>query len=204
MTTFHEFVYSELGEPDSLDIVGLGPAEREYDNQWLYEMNRNFSRIDSLDQASDYWLGFEQDDRDYDIEGDVFEQDFYDAILDGDAAILVAPKPTIYRGSATEDNSYTSNYVELGELAKTGLDAVLMRKIDEGFEALTHLEYKDMADNFREGFQKKERSMQEMEPRDMANVVQNQPDIQATHLNWTTQDEEVILVTESQKPLSTL
>lgn len=200
MTTLQEFVYSEIDEPDSLDIVGLGPAEREQDNQWLYEMTDDFSGVDGLNQVNDYWLGFEEDKRSYDIEGDVFEQDFYDNVLDGDAAMLVAPKPSIYRGTATEDNSYTSNYIQLGELVHTDLDAVMMRQVGEDFDNMTHhLEYGDMAENFRNGFQKKAQSMQEMEPSDMANIVQNQPEVHATHLDWSTEDEQIIFVTEEQR-----
>jgi hypothetical protein len=201
MTTLQEFVYSEIDEPDSLDIIGLGPAEREEDNQWLYEMADDFSEVEGLNRVNDYWLGLEQDDRSYDIEGDVFEQDFYDDVLDGDASMLVAPKPSIYRGTATDDESYTSNYVRFGRLVHTDLDAVLMRQVGKDFENMAHhLEYDDMAKNFRNGFQKKAQSMQEMQPSDMANVVQNQPEVRATHLDWSTEDEQIILATEHQKP----
>ncbi len=200
MTTLQEFVYSEMDEPDSLDIVGLGPAEREEDNQWLYDMNGRFSSVEGLNQVDDYWLGFEQDERDYDIEGDVFEQEFYDDILQGDASMLVAPRPSIYRGAAAQDNSYTSNYVRFGELVNTGLDSVMMREVGEDFDNMPgHLEYGDMAENFRNAFQKKQRSMQEMDPSDMANIVQNQPGIRATHIDWETQDEQIIFVTEKQR-----
>lgn len=201
MTTLQEFVYSEMDEPDSLDVVGLGPADREEDNQWLYDMTDGFSEVNGLDQVNDYWLGFEEDDRDYDIEGDVFEQDFYDESLKGDASLLVAPKPSIYRGAAIEDNSYTSNYIRFAELVHTGLDAVLMRQVGEDFDNMAHhLEFSDMAENFRNGFQKKAQSMQEMEPSDMANIVQNQPEVHATHLEWETKDEQIILATGKQRP----
>lgn len=205
MTTLHEYVHAQLDEPQSLDVIGLGAAEREYDNRWLYEMNRDFSRVEGLEEVNDYWLGFEGDERDYAIEGDVFQQDFSDDILDSEASLLVAPRPIIYRGAAIEDDSYTSNYVKFGELAKTDLDAVLMRQVGEDFQNVPdHLEYEDMAEHFREAFQKKALSMGEMNASDMASMVQNQPGISATYLDWATEEEEAILVTENQRTTSTL
>lgn len=186
MTTLWGYVHSELDEPETMDVIGVGAADREYDNQWLYRMNRNFSDIQGLEEVSDYWLGFEDDPtREYDITGDVFEYDFSDELLDSDASILVAPKPSVYRGAASEEKSHVGNYLRFTETAHKEIDAVLMREVGKDFENFPkHLEYDDMAQNFREPFRKKQRSMQEMTAGDIANILQLEPGIQATQINW--------------------
>lgn len=199
MTTLWDYVHSELDEPETMDLVGLGAADREYNNQWLYRMNRNFSRLEGMEEVEDYWLGFEDDPtREYDITGDVFEEDFSDQVLDSDVSVLVAPKPSVYRGAASDEKSHVGNYLRFAETADREIDAVLMREVRKDFENFPkHLEYGEMAQNFREPFQKKQLSMQEMTAADMANILQMEPGIKATQINWQPEnfpDEEMVLL----------
>lgn len=200
MVTLYEFVYDELGQPESIDLVGLGAGQSENDNQWLYRMNRGFSETEGVESVEDYWLGLENDiTREYDITGDVFKQDFETDILDSEASLLVVPKPSIYRPTDEIGNSYVQNYEDLSGLVNTELDGVLMREVDRDIEsAPLHAEYEKLAQNFREGFRKKSKSMVDIGPEEMANMLTHQDGISATNINWQPEagSEQMILVKE--------
>lgn len=200
MVTLYEFVYDELEQPESIDIVGLGAGQSENDNQWLYRMNQGFSEVENVDHVEDYWLGLENDStRDYDITGDVFKQDFETDILESEASLLIVPKPSIYRPVDEFTDSYVQNYEDLSGLVNTELDGVLMREVDRDIESFpVDAEYEKLAENFREGFQKKPKSVVGIEPQDMANMLTYQEGVSATSINWQpdTYGEQMILVKE--------
>jgi len=200
MVTLYEFVYDELDQPESIDLVGLGAGQSEYDNQWLYRMNRGFSETEGVESVDDYWLGLEDDPiRDYDISGDVFKQDFEADTLSSEASLLVVPKPSIYRPVDNFANSYVQNYEDLSDLVNTELDGVLMREVDRDINSFgIENEYERLADNFREGFQKKPKSMIDVGPEDMANMLNCQKGVSATSIKWqpNTYGEQMILVKE--------
>lgn len=203
MVTLYEFVYDELDQPESIDLVGLGASQLESDNQWLYRMNQGFSEVNGVENVEDYWLGLENDvTRDYDIVGDVFEQDFETDILDSDASLLVVPKPSIYRPTDNFTNSYVQNYEDLSGLVNTELDGVLMREVDTDIENMPlEAEYEKLAQNFREGFRKKPKSMIDIGPEEMANMLNGQHGISATSINWQPDAgyEQMILVKEMER-----
>lgn len=203
MVTLYEFVYNELDQPESVDLVGLGAGQSEHDNQWLYRMNRGFSETEGVESVEDYWLGLENDiTRDYDITGDVFKQDFEIDTLDSEASLLVVPKPSIYRPTDDFANSYVQNYEDLSDLVNTELDGVLMREVDRDIKSFPiDSEYEKLAENFREGFRKKPKSMVDLGPEDMANMLNGQRGISATSINWQpdTNYEQMILVKERER-----
>ncbi len=200
MVTLYEFVYEELDHPESIDIVGIGAGQSEKDNQWLYRMNRGFSETEGVDSVEDYWLGLENDPvRDYDITGDVFKQDFETDILESEASLLIVPKPSIYRSTDEIGNSYVQNYEDLSGLVNTELAGVLMREVDRDIESVPlQSEYEKLAQSFRESFRKKPKSMIDIDPEDMANMLNCQRGISATSINWQPEAgyEQMILVKE--------
>ena len=203
MVTLYEFIYDELDQPDSLDLVGLGAAQSEYDNQWLYRMNKGFSELNGVESVYDYWLGLENDvTRNFDIVGDVFTHDFETDFLSSDSALLVVPKPSIYRKSGDFSNSFLQKYQDLSSLVNTELDGVLMREVETDVDSYpVDSEYERLAENFREGFKKKPESMVDIGPEEIANMINCQRGISATNINWSPESyrEQMILVKEREK-----
>jgi hypothetical protein len=199
MTTLYEFLYQELDQPETVDLVGIGAADDEYRNQWLYRMNHGLSDIEGVESVEDYWLGFEEDSSmDYDITGDVFQQGFDEGVLDSEASLLVVPKPSIYRPRDDDAASYISNYEDLSELAHAEIDGVLMRQVAKDINAIpSRLEYEQIAQNFREAVRKKPEVMTEFNTDDIANMLTVQSGVSATSINWKpgqSTREEMILV----------
>jgi len=205
MVTLYEFVYDELNQPESIDLVGLGAGQEEKDNQWLYRMNKGFSKTEGIDSVEDYWLGLENDPvREYDIVGDIFQQDFETDILESEASILVVPKPGIYRPQDGGDESYTRRYQDISGLVNTEIDGVLMREVGKDIDSCNiKAEYKEILENFRDGY--KPESGRPIEPDDIANMLAADNTLSPTSINWqpdNSSSEHMILVKEKCKKRS--
>jgi len=134
-------------------------------------MNKGFSKTEGIDSVEDYWLGLENDPvREYDIVGDIFQQDFETDILESEASILVVPKPGIYRPQDGGDESYTRRYQDISGLVNTEIDGVLMREVGKDIDSCNiKAEYKEILENFRDGY--KPESGRPIEPDDIANML---------------------------------
>ena len=195
MTTLWEFISDNL-ETDSADLIGLGASQDEYHNQWLYKAEKGLS--DAGMNVSSYWLGLENDPvRDYDITGDVFLQDFDHDMLDLEASVLVAPRPSIYRG-ATQDFAYVSNYIDMAGLVDEELDMVVMTEVERDIWHNIHVaDREDISEYFGSRMENKGFPMEDLQARDLADII-NRNGKEATHVQRKN-GEEIILAQPRQK-----
>lgn len=201
MVTLYEFVYDELDQPESIDLVGLGAGQSENDNHWLYRMNRGFSETDGVESVEDYWLGLEDDPVDYDLRGDILSGDIETDQLQSEASILVVPKPSIYRSEHSDMKSYVANYKDISDKVKTHVDGVLMREVGRDFENIpTEFEYDEIMREFRGNLTNKKVPLNEFGSDEVANMLMHRDGLLARGINWEPENslnEEMVLVKSS-------
>lgn len=198
MTTLYEFVYDELDQPESIDIIGVGVSPDHAQNQWLYRMNRGFSEVEGVHSVVDYWLGLEDDPQDYDLRGDVLAGDFDTDQLDSETSLLVTPRPSIYRSENTDGGSYVANYKDLSDNVESLVDGVLMREVGRDFQNIPKkFDYDEIMSSFGFNYVNKKVPLDEFGNQEVANMLTHRDGILARGINWeppTARNEEMVLV----------
>lgn len=190
MSVVWEYIAEEL-EAETADLIGVGASQREYDNQWLYRTSRGLSEA-GID-TKDYWIGINGcEARDYDITGNVFQQSFEQDFLGSEASILVAPRPSIYRGNG--DHTYASNYTSMAGLVEESLDMVLMREVGQDINSNVFSTEKSGFSDYFPVLEDFKFPLEEIEPSDLANIVKRSTGLETIHIHSQRLDEEMILV----------